>query len=307
MNNFDFNLLIVLNALLEDNSVNLAAKKLNVTAPAISKSLNKIRTLFNDQILVRSGTKLTPTPKAISLKKNIKELVNRIESLLYSNIVFEPKITSISFTIASNNAVLFILNSILFQEMQKNAPNIFINLINDSDYDNDFLRSHTIDLYIGEMRSLNPEIIIRTIHVSKCSLICRKNHPVLSKNKNIDNLLKYQFIQTKHEYLTNSDETNKYFWKERHIIGITPEYIATINAVLHSDALAIIPNFILNTITKKLNIPIIYFNTDFDLGKRNIIQAWHSKHNHSPAHKWLRDSTKNMLINNINKINFIKN
>lgn len=302
MNNFDFNLLIVLNALLEDNSVNLAAKKLNVTAPAISKSLNKIRILFNDQILVRSGTKLTPTPKATSLKKSIRELVDRIESVLHSNIIFEPKITAVSFTIASNNTIFFILNTILFQNIQKNTPNISINLVNDSDYDNDFLRNHTIDLYIGEMRSLNPEIIIRTIYISKCCIICRKQHPILSKNKNIDNLLKYQFIQTKHENLTNPNEINKYFWEERHILGITPEYITTINAVINSDALAIIPNFVLNTIIQKLNIPIIYFNTDFDLGKRNIIQAWHSKHNHSPAHKWLRDSTKNMLINNINHI-----
>lgn len=307
MNNFDFNLLIVLNALLEDNSVNLAAKKLNVTAPAISKSLNKIRTLFNDQILVRSGTKLTPTPKAISLKKNIKELVNRIESILYSNIIFDPKITTMSFTVASNNAIFFTLNSILFRKIQNHAPNVFINLVNDTDYDNDFLRSHTIDLYIGEMRSLNPEITIRTIHVSKCCLICRKHHPVLSKNKNIDNLLKYQFIQTKHECLTNLNETNKYFWEERHTIGITPEYITTINAVINSDALAIIPNFILNIIIQKLNIPIIHFNADFNLGKRNIIQAWHSKHNHSLAHKWLRDSIKNMFTDTINNINETKN
>lgn len=307
MNNFDFNLLIVLNALLENNSVNLAAKKLNVTAPAISKSLNKIRTLFNDQILVRSGTKLTPTPKAIALKENITELVNRIESVLYSNVIFEPKITTISFTIASNNTIFMILNATLFQEIQKHAPNVFINLINDTDYDNNFLRSHTIDLYIGEMRSLNPEIIIRTIYTSKCCLICRKHHPILSKHKNIDNLLQYQFLQTKHEYLTNSDESNKYFWKERHIIGITPEYITTIHAVINSDALAIMPYFALYTITQTINAPIIHFNADFDLGKHNIIQAWHSKHNHSSAHKWLRDTTKNTFINNIDNIHYFKN
>ncbi|WP_331828498.1 LysR family transcriptional regulator [Candidatus Blochmannia sp. SNP] len=298
MNNFDFNLLIVLNALLEDNSVNLAAKKLNVTAPAISKSLNKIRVLFNDQILVRSGTKLIPTPKAMSLKENIKELVNRIESVFNSNIAFEPKSTTLSFTIASNYAIFFVLNTILFQEIQNNAPNIFINLVNDSDYDDDFLRNHTIDLYIGEIRSLNPEITIRTIYVSQCCLICRNHHPILSENKNMDNLLKYQFIQTKNEYLTRSDDHNKYFWSERNLIGITPEYITTVNAVIHSDALAIIPEFVL-TVAQKLNIPITYFHSDFNLGKRNIIQAWHSKHNHSPAHKWLREFTKTMLLTKI--------
>ncbi|URJ31809.1 LysR family transcriptional regulator [Blochmannia endosymbiont of Camponotus modoc] len=298
MNNFDFNLLIILNALLEDNSVNLAAKKLNVTAPAISKSLNKIRILFNDQILVRSGTKLIPTPKAISLKENIKELVNRIESIFNSNIVFEPKITAISFTIASNNAILFILNTMLFQEMKDKAPNAFIHLVNDSDYDDNFLRNHTIDLYIGEIRALNPEITIRTIYVSKCCIISRNHHPILSQTKNMDNLLKYQFIKTKYEHLTNSDEHSKYFWSERNLIGITPEYITTVNAIIHSDALAIIPEFILTTI-KKLNISITHFNTDFNLGKKSIIQAWHSKHNHSSAHKWLREFTKKIFLTSI--------
>lgn len=301
MNNIDFNLLIVLNALLEDNSVNLAAKRLNVTAPAISKSLNKIRILFNDQILVRSGTKLTPTPKAISLKENIKTLVNQIESIINSNIIFDPKITNISFTIASNISIFFILNTILFKEIQTDIPNIFINLVNDSDYDNDFLRNNNIDLYIGEMRDLNPEITIRTIYISKCCLICRNYHPILPKHKNIDNLLKYQFIRTKHEYITNTDETNKYFWSERSVIGITPEYLTTINAVIHSNTLAIIPNFILKII-QQLNIPVTCFNTDFDLGKRNIIQAWHSKNNHSSSHKWLRDHIKNMILNYIKNL-----
>lgn len=299
MNNFDFNLLIVLNALLEDNSVNLAAKKLNVTAPAISKSLNKIRILFNDQILVRSGTKLTPTPKALSLKESIKTLVNQTESIINSNVIFEPKKTNISFMIASNNSIFFALNTILFREIQINAPNIFINLVNDSNYDDNFLRNNTIDLYIGEMRALNPEITIRTIHMSKCCFICRNHHPILSKNKNVDNLLKYQFIKTKHEYLTNTDETNKYFFTERSIIGITPEYITTVNSIIHSNALAIIPNYI-STIIRQLNIPVTQFTTDFDLGRRDIIQAWHSKNNHSIAHKWLREQTKNMILEYIN-------
>ncbi|CAD83566.1 LysR-family transcriptional regulator [Candidatus Blochmanniella floridana] len=299
MNNFDFNLLVVLNALLEDNSVNLAAKKLNVTAPAISKSLNKIRILFNDQILVRSGTKLTPTPKAMALKENIKDLVNQIETLINSNIVFEPKYTNTSFTIASNSSIFFALNTILFRDIQSNTPNIFINLVNDSDYDDDFLRNNTIDLYVGEMRSLNPEITIRTIYMSKSCLICRNHHPILSKHKNMDNLLKYPFIQTKHEYLINTDETNKYFWSERNIVGITPDYITTINAVTHSNILAIIPNYIL-TLTHQLNTPLSNFNPDFDLGKKNIIQAWHSKNNQSASHKWLRDHTKNMLLTYIN-------
>ncbi|CRL46423.1 hypothetical protein SGGMMB4_05047 [Sodalis glossinidius str. 'morsitans'] len=50
---------------------------------------------------------------------------------------------------------------------------------------------------------------------------------------------------------------------------------------------------------KKLNVAVEFFSADFDLGKRSIIQAWHSKHNHSPCHKWFRDLTKGMFIDSI--------
>ncbi|CAK8742195.1 hypothetical protein SODG_005515 [Sodalis praecaptivus] len=70
------------------------------------------------------------------------------------------------------------------------------------------------------------------------------------------------------------------------------------NAITHSDALAIVPDFVVTTM-KKLNVAVEFFSADFDLGKRSIIQAWHSKHNHSPCHKWLRDLTKGMFIDSM--------
>ncbi|TKI02979.1 LysR family transcriptional regulator [Martelella alba] len=298
MNNFDFNLLVVLNALLEDCSVNLAARKLNVTAPAISKSLNKIRVLFNDPILVRSGTKLIPTPKAIALKEDVRQLVNRIESMLNTNMAFEPHTTTVSFTIAANATIVFTLNATLFRELQKSAPNVFINMVHDSEFDDDFLRSNDIDLYIGEMRDLNPEITIRTIHSAKCYFMCRCGHPIICSDKNMDNLLKYQFVQTKEKYPAGTDEAMKYFWSARQVMGATPGYMATMNAITHSDALAIVPDFVVKNL-RKLNIAVEFFSADFDLGKRSIIQAWHSKHNHSPCHKWLRDLTKVLFVESI--------
>ncbi|WP_254304309.1 LysR family transcriptional regulator [Candidatus Sodalis sp. SoCistrobi] len=289
---------MVLNALLEDCSVNLAARKLNVTAPAISKSLNKIRALFNDPILVRSGTKLILTPKAIALKEDVRQLVNRIESMLNTNMAFEPHTTTVSFTIAANATIVFTLNALLFCEVQRSAPNVFINLVHDSDYDDDFLRSNDIDLYIGEMRDLNPEITIRTIHSAKCYFMCRCGHPILASDKSMDNLLKYHFVQTKEKYPPGTDEAAKYFWSARHVMGATPGYMATMNAITHSDALAIVPDFVVTTM-KKLNVAVEFFSADFDLGKRSIIQAWHSKHNNSPCHKWLRDLTKGMFIDSM--------
>ncbi|MFT4464509.1 MAG: LysR substrate-binding domain-containing protein [Sodalis sp. (in: enterobacteria)] len=247
---------------------------------------------------MRSGTKLIPTPKAIALKEDVRQLVNRIESMLNTNMAFEPHTTTVSFTIATNATIVFTLNAQLFCEVQRSAPNVFINLVHDSDYDDDFLSSNDIDLYIGEMRDLNSDITIRTIHSAKCYFMCRCGHPILASDKSMDNLLKYHFVQTKEKYPTGTDEAAKYFWSARHVMGATPGYMATMNAITHSDTLAIVPDFVVTTM-KKLNVAVEFFSADFDLGKRSIIQAWHSKHNHSPCHKWLRDLTKGMFIDSM--------
>ncbi len=79
----DLNLLPILDTLLNEKSVSKTADKLNVTPPAISKFLNKIRDTFQDQLLVRSGMSLELTPLAIRLKPQFRELLDNIQTVLH--------------------------------------------------------------------------------------------------------------------------------------------------------------------------------------------------------------------------------
>ena len=71
----DLNLLVALNVLLEEGSVVGAARRMNLSAPAMSRTLTRIREVLNDPILVRSGRGLVPTPRALELREQVRGVV----------------------------------------------------------------------------------------------------------------------------------------------------------------------------------------------------------------------------------------
>ncbi|KOC88576.1 LysR family transcriptional regulator [Winslowiella iniecta] len=289
----DLNLLIVLDALLEECSVSKAAKKLNVTPPAISKSLNKLREAFQDQILVRSGSLLILTPLAVELKPQIHNLIKNIDAVLNHNLSFDAGSASLMFNIVSNDLLISLLNSGFLDEMQDKEPNVVL----DFSYDHgaaDFLRKDNIDLYIGESRKLSPEIKIRTIHRDKCIIVANKNHEILRLNKTLENIASFGFISTRSKLNDDVDSLFTLQGFQRKIVGINPSYFSTIETVMRTSSLAVVPFFFLNAL-ESFNVDVIAFEPQITLPEVNIIQAWHPRHDNSPPHKWLRDNTKDFL------------
>src|SRR5689334_10435207 len=78
----DLNLLTALDALLEEGSVTGAADRLRLSAPALSRTLGRIRRHTGDDILVRTGRTMTPTPYALSIRDQVRDLVQQANQVL---------------------------------------------------------------------------------------------------------------------------------------------------------------------------------------------------------------------------------
>ncbi|WWP01480.1 MAG: LysR family transcriptional regulator [Candidatus Dasytiphilus stammeri] len=279
--------------LLEECSVSKTAKKLNVTPPAISKSLNKIRDTFQDQILVRSGSQLMLTPLAIQLKPQIKNLINNIQSIFNQNITFNIGEKSLLFTIASNDLLISMLNCNFMKQFNKDQSNIIIEFKYDNVPD-DFLRKENVDLYIGEPRELSPEIKIRTVYREKCLIIAHREHEVFKQSKTLDNIINYNFISARGKLNTDIDNVFMANGYQRKIIGISPSYFSTIETIIQTDSLAVVPGFFFKTLDR-LKLEIAAFEPEICLPGISVVQAWHPRNDNSPAHKWLRDYTRSFF------------
>ncbi len=86
----DLNLLVVFHALMQEHSVQRAAQRLYLGASAVSMSLRRLRELFNDELLVRSGSKMEPTPKALDLLPQVVALLEGAHRLVYQVDAFNP-------------------------------------------------------------------------------------------------------------------------------------------------------------------------------------------------------------------------
>lgn len=74
----DLNLLVVLDALLDEAHVSRAAKRLGLTQPAASSALDRCRHLFRDPLLERGRGVMRLTPKAEALREPVKNLLAEV-------------------------------------------------------------------------------------------------------------------------------------------------------------------------------------------------------------------------------------
>lgn len=285
----DLNLLIILDTLLTECSVSKTAKKLNVTPPAISKSLNKLRESFQDPLLVRSGIKLKPTIMATQLKPQIRMLIDNIESVLNQTLSFNIFQSALTFNISSNDLLISTLNSGLTRELGGQQHNVTLDFYHGNDSIN-FLRQDNIDIYIGEQRPLNAEIKTKTIHRDNSLIISSQSHALASCHQKLtlEQLSDHPFTITQGKL---EQDTNLLFESHnchRKISGRCPGYLTMIETVLHTNTLAVVPAFFKKVIGG-LSQEIKILESKITLPAVNIIQAWHPRHDNSPSHKWLRD------------------
>src|SRR4051812_49017085 len=82
MQSADANLLPALDALFQAGSVTGAARRLNVSPPAMSHTLARLRLAVGDPLFVRSGNRLVPTPRALSMRERVARAATEIAELL---------------------------------------------------------------------------------------------------------------------------------------------------------------------------------------------------------------------------------
>ncbi len=124
----DLNLLKTLDALLQERSVTRAAARLSLTQPTISAALGRLRLLFDDELLVRAGRTMRPTPFAETLAIRLREVLVELEDILASHTTFDPSRDEQTFRVLATDYSALILIQPLMRELATEAPNIRIYL-----------------------------------------------------------------------------------------------------------------------------------------------------------------------------------
>ncbi|MDF1797298.1 MAG: LysR family transcriptional regulator [Coxiellaceae bacterium] len=292
---FNFNLLRALDALISEQNVTRASKLLNITQSAMSSSLNQIRDVFEDELLVRCQHGMILTPRAQELSKQIKPIMQQINALTQGANHFNPKQSTRSFCIGMTDFACSILLERWLDFVKKEAPHIEIDVrpIDNSIDQANKLGDPSVELFLGFSGSVPKNFMQENIFEIDCIVVAKKGHPLMKKKISMKEYLEAEHLEITFAGHSGFSNTNAYLQimgEQRNIRLSVPHTLVAIDILPHTNLLATMPEQALAAFGK--NAPVDYQMMPFNFPIGFLSQIWHQRFDQDPAHQWLRDTLK---------------
>src|SRR3981081_2995689 len=122
MRRLDLNLLLVLHALFEERSVTAVARRLQISQPTVSFSLSKLRDFFHDELFVRQGGKMQPTPFVETIYESVHTIIETINKEVLREYDFDPLLTERTFSLSTSDLGELVFLPKILEALRVAAP-----------------------------------------------------------------------------------------------------------------------------------------------------------------------------------------
>ncbi len=287
----DLNLLIALDVLLEEQSVAAAARRLDLSAPAMSRTLSRIRTTVGDPILVRAGRKLVPTARALELRDLVRKTSETAVGLLQPGSVEELANLERQFTIRTNDMVAATYGGRLLSALRARAPKVSLRFRAETDQDDDALRESRIDLWIGASQALDPEVRVQTLFTTRFVALADEKHPIFREKITAERFSAYEQINISRRGVNAGPIDAKLLalGLSRTIAMVAPTFVTGLFALPGSMLIMPAPEHLMWGLPA-VRSDIRAFRIPLKLEAVPMRQAWHPRLDNNAVHSWLRST-----------------
>lgn len=287
---FDLNLLVALDALLSERSVSRAAERLNLTQPAVSSALGRLRTYFQDDILRSSGKRMLPTAHADHLAPILGEVLESIERLISASTVFEPGSSQRRFRIGASDYITTVLLTPLLPVIEQQAPGVRIQIIQPSQRIKDLFEQGEIDLMLTPEEFLAPDHPAELLFEERHVVVGWAENPVFDAP-----LTEEAFFQHGHIAVELGPEQSSAFAERqlmrqgqaRRIEIVAPFFSAVPWMLPGTSRLAIMHERLAKTLTPNLPLKLTALPFEFPLMKE--MMQYHRMREYDGGLRWLMD------------------
>ncbi|GEM31832.1 LysR family transcriptional regulator [Nocardia neocaledoniensis NBRC 108232] len=292
----DLNLLAALDALLEEGSVAGAAERLHVTAPAMSRSLGRLRRTTGDQILVRTGRTMTPTPYALAVRGQVHDLLGQVQGVLAPNRALDLATLDRTFTLCWHDALVAVAGPALLAAVRAQAPKVRLRFLAESSVDTPELRRGEVDLAADANPPSAPEIRADRVAESGHVVVVRRGHPLTrggtptaARYAEADHI-----TVSRRGRLTNIlDDELARLDLTRRVVATAPTERAAFEFVRDTDLVVTTPESTARPALAELGL--VALPLPLDLPPAAVHLSWHQRYDTDPAHSWLRDLARTAL------------
>ena len=286
----DLNLLVVLEAIVSAGGVTAASQRLHLTQPAVSHALARLRTLFDDPLLVRQGHALMPTPLTRRLIEPLRQRLRGLTDLLDGAGRFDPSNAKVRFTLGIRDPLEILLLPPLMHSIAVAAPLVDLRTAQVRRRSTEAaLAAGTLDLAVDVPLPLSDAVHRRKITANRLVVVARRQHPEVRAG-----LRRSTYLRQQHVMVTSRDRgpgledlALSERGLQRRIRLRCRNYLAAFRVVSLTDLVLTMPAHyadVLNVGFDNQILPLPIRTPPLD-----VYLYWHNSAANDAANRWLRD------------------
>ena len=286
----DLNLLVYFAVLAEERNISLAAARLRLSQPSLSRALMRLRRMFDDDLLVRGHRGYELTAKAQMLLHELADILPRLDRLVGGS-TFDPQEESARFRISATDNAAHLFSVVLCRQLTRWSKVAFdFQPWNDLVYDD--LDHGRTDLLLTAQDGLLPRHLRNEVLFDD-EVVC-----VVSKDHPLNKRLTFkQYLAGQHIDVTVLNHSQSFLERDlakrgltRHNVFHVPYFSVAINAVVGTRLMTTVPYRVAGLLidpatAKMLRLPK-------EISGYNYLMAWHARVETDTQHRWLRQTIR---------------
>lgn len=296
----DLNLLKVFDVVMSERSLTRAAQQLALTQPAVSNALRRLREALGDDLLVRKGRKLEPTPRGQALWPAVRDTLQRLQAALAPD-TFNPSSANTTFVLTMADATAAELMPALVQLIATHAPDVSLRVVPLTTRDpRHLLDEGHADLAIGNFPAAMADLTARAqsgetvaflhhrLFTGDYVCVMRRGHPLAQGPLTLD-----RYCAARHMLVSFSGRAFGFIDEAVAALGRTRRVVLTVNqfftagkVVASSDLLTVLPRHFVNV--TGFADQLVLRELPFTAPPIHVDALWHLRQDNSSSHAWLR-------------------
>ncbi len=251
----DLNLLRVFDEVMAERSLTRAAHKLAITQPAVSNAMRRLREALDDELLVRHGQGVQPTPRALALWPAVRGALSQLQQTLAPN-PFDPATANTTFVLAMADATASTLVPALYAIIEREAPGVSVRVIPLTTRDpRQLLEDGEADIAVGYFPAVLADLTAREqsgdvvgfesrrLYASAYICVMREGHPLAETPLTLDNYCaaRHMLVSFSGRSFGFIDESLAALGRKRQVVLTVNQFFTAGRVVVQSDLLTILP------------------------------------------------------------------
>jgi DNA-binding transcriptional LysR family regulator len=284
----DLNLLVTLDALLEEHNVTRAAARLNLSQPSISVHLAKLRDIFGDPLLLPGPRGMRPTARADALRAPLREALGALEQAIAPAGAFDPAAAEHTWRVAASDLSESIILLPLLRELRASAPNTRLAVLDKAPA---LLAKQAelgeIDLAFHISDEAPPGLRRRPLFRERYVLAGRAGHPALQSTPSLAQFCELEHVVVSPDgggFFANTDAALAAVGLQRRVVLSVPHFLFVPSVLADSELVAMLPSRLVR------NQPALsVVEAPLEVPGYEMSMYWPERVHRDPAHRWLRE------------------